>query len=41
MLISVPRRFRSVGGFYRSFPQVSDEEVIALLGAVNATGAVG
>ena len=41
VLISVPRRFRSVGGFYRSFPQVSDEEVIALLGAVNAKGAVG
>jgi putative phosphoribosyl transferase len=35
VLMSVPRRFRSVGGFYRSFPQVSDEEVIALLGTLN------
>jgi putative phosphoribosyl transferase len=35
VLMSVPRRFRSVGGFYRSFPQVSDEEVMALLGTLN------
>lgn len=35
VLLSVPRRFGSVGGFYRSFTQVSDEEVIALLGACN------
>jgi putative phosphoribosyl transferase len=35
VLLSVPRRFGSVGGFYRSFAQVSDEEVIALLGACN------
>jgi predicted phosphoribosyltransferase len=37
----VPRRFRSVGGFYRSFPQVSDEEVIALLGALNTKAVAG
>lgn len=35
VLLSVPRRFGSVGGFYRSFTQVSDEEVIALLAACN------
>jgi putative phosphoribosyl transferase len=35
VLLSVPRRFGSVGGFYRSFGQVSDEDVIALLGACN------
>jgi putative phosphoribosyl transferase len=29
--LSAPRRFRSVGGFYRSFAQVSDEEVAGLL----------
>jgi len=36
VFMSVPRRFGSVGGFYRSFTQVSDEEVIALLGACNS-----
>jgi putative phosphoribosyl transferase len=41
VLMSVPRRFRSVGGFYRSFPQVSDEEVIALLGALNTKAVAG
>ena len=35
VLLSVPRRFGSVGGFYRSFSQVSDEDVMALLGACN------
>jgi putative phosphoribosyl transferase len=29
--LSIPRRFGSVGAFYRSFLQVSDEEVVALL----------
>jgi predicted phosphoribosyltransferase len=29
--LSAPRRFGSVGSFYRSFAQVSDEEVAALL----------
>jgi putative phosphoribosyl transferase len=41
VLLSVPRRFGSVGGFYRSFTQVSDEEVIALLGACNGRHASG
>jgi putative phosphoribosyl transferase len=31
--LSAPRRFGSVGAFYRSFAQVSDEEVAALLEA--------
>lgn len=35
VFLSVPRRFGSVGGFYRSFGQVSDEDVIALLAACN------
>src|SRR5262245_34015180 len=39
VLLSVPRRFGSVGGFYRSFTQVSDEEVIALLAACNGRSA--
>lgn len=29
--LSLPRRFASVGAFYRSFTQVSDAEVVALL----------
>jgi putative phosphoribosyl transferase len=29
--LSIPRRFGSVGAFYRSFLQVSDEEVVELL----------
>ena len=29
--LEVPRRFQAVGQFYRSFPQLEDEEVIALL----------
>jgi putative phosphoribosyl transferase len=29
--LSAPRRFGSVGSFYRSFGQVGDEEVTALL----------
>jgi len=31
--LSAPPMFYAVGQFYQSFPQVSDEEVIALLGA--------
>ena len=41
VLLSAPRRFGSVGGFYRSFTQVSDEEVIALLGACNGRHSSG
>jgi predicted phosphoribosyltransferase len=33
--LSAPELFYAVGQFYQSFPQVSDEEVIALLGAVS------
>jgi predicted phosphoribosyltransferase len=33
--LSAPPMFYAVGQFYQSFPQVSDEEVIALLGAVS------
>jgi len=33
--LSAPPMFHAVGQFYQSFPQVSDEEVIALLGAVS------
>ena len=29
--LASPRRFGSVGSFYRNFEQVSDEEVAALL----------
>jgi len=29
--LAAPRRFAAVGEFYRSFPQLSDEEVVALL----------
>src|SRR5262249_60846049 len=36
VLLSVPRRFGSVGAFYRSFAQVSDAEVIGLLQVCNA-----
>ena len=36
VLLSVPRRFASVGGFYRVFAQVTDAEVVALLQACNA-----
>jgi putative phosphoribosyl transferase len=32
--LSAPAMFYAVGQFYASFPQVSDEEVIALLGSV-------
>ncbi len=35
VLLSVPRRFGSVGAFYRSFAQVSDAEVIGLLQICN------
>jgi putative phosphoribosyl transferase len=35
VLISAPRRFGSVGGFYRSFTQVSEAEAMALLSAAN------
>jgi len=35
VLISAPRRFGSVGGFYRSFTQVSEEEAMALLSTAN------
>jgi putative phosphoribosyl transferase len=34
--LAAPRDFGSVGGFYRDFGQVSDEEVAALLRAANA-----
>jgi predicted phosphoribosyltransferase len=33
--LSVPEMFYAVGQFYASFPQVSDEEVIKLLGAAS------
>ena len=33
--LSAPETFYAVGQFYASFPQVSDEEVIALLGEVS------
>lgn len=33
--LSVPGLFYAVGRLYQSFPQVSDEEVIALLAAVS------
>ncbi len=33
--LSAPEEFYAVGQFYQSFPQVSDEEVIALLRAVS------
>ena len=36
--LSVPRRFGSVGSFYRSFLQVTDAEVAALLRAAQASG---
>lgn len=29
--LQVPRHFQTVGQFYRDFPQVEDEEVLALL----------
>lgn len=32
--LTAPEQFYAVGQFYQSFPQVSDEEVIALLGEV-------
>src|SRR5262245_3403679 len=35
VLLSVPRRFGSVGGFYRMFAQVSDAEVISLMQICN------
>jgi putative phosphoribosyl transferase len=35
VLISAPRRFGSVGGFYRSFTQVSEAEAMALLSTAN------
>jgi putative phosphoribosyl transferase len=38
VLISAPRRFGSVGGFYRSFTQVSEEEAMALLSTANGKG---
>ncbi len=36
--LSVPEMFYAVGQFYTSFPQVSDEEVIALLAASSQHG---
>ena len=36
--LSVPRRFGSVGSFYRSFLQVTDAEVAALLREAQASG---
>ena len=38
VLISAPRRFGSVGSFYRSFTQVSEEEAMALLSTANGKG---
>jgi predicted phosphoribosyltransferase len=38
--LQIPEAFYAVGQFYRSFPQVDDEEVIATLRA-NSGGAVG
>jgi putative phosphoribosyl transferase len=35
--LEAPEYFHSVGQFYRSFPQVEDEEVVALLAASTAT----
>jgi putative phosphoribosyl transferase len=35
VLLSLPRRFGSVGSFYRAFAQVSDAEVISLLAVAN------
>lgn len=34
--LDTPRRFRSVGQFYASFPQLEDAEVIALLAGMDA-----
>ena len=34
--LEAPRRFRAVGQFYASFPQLEDEEVIALLAGAGA-----
>jgi putative phosphoribosyl transferase len=31
VILAVPRRFRSVGGYYRSFSQLTDDDVLALL----------
>ncbi len=41
ILLSVPLRFGSVGAFYRTFAQVSDAEVITLLGVCNDRPSVG
>jgi putative phosphoribosyl transferase len=41
VLLSAPRRFGSVGGFYRAFAQVTDAEVVALLRACNAQPSSG
>jgi predicted phosphoribosyltransferase len=37
--LEVPHRFNAVGEFYRSFPQLEDEEVIALLRAAPPSSA--
>jgi predicted phosphoribosyltransferase len=31
VVLEIPRRFRAVGQFYRAFPQLEDEEVVAIL----------
>jgi putative phosphoribosyl transferase len=32
IILATPRRFRSVGQWYRSFGQLTDADVLALLG---------
>jgi putative phosphoribosyl transferase len=39
--LACPRRFGSVGAFYRNFAQVSDEEVVALLRAARIASVSG
>ena len=39
--LDMPRRFAAVGQFYRSFPQLEDEEVIALLREARQARAAG
>jgi putative phosphoribosyl transferase len=39
--LDAPRRFAAVGQFYGSFPQLEDEEVIALLSEARAASPSG
>jgi len=39
--LEMPRRFAAVGQFYRSFPQLEDEAVIALLREARQARAAG